>query len=341
MYAFDFEKFLKENQEHKVHDLVSQLREVQRTHGSRDAYTLFANRVGLHALPIYNQDYYGEALNYNLALLTAYVNPQEAALLMDRSVALPSDGDQQLFTDYLARALELSRQQKKATSRFAPLHRPLMLLTSLQKSGSASLSQSLAQATGVPIMRLSIGRKVCALVPHWVHCASKGGLTTHDHFPASQHNLDTLKQQGVTRLCVQLRDPRAAVYSLFHMKLKHKAAGFREDNFHEILWDFYPRYVAWIAGWLRAAKENPWLSIHWITYPEYRANPEKTVFELLRFFRVPIYWRLRARKNISISNANFNKGDDEAWREHTPLSVQQDMWKEIPPEVVDFLKLKP
>lgn len=323
---------------------VRHMRQVQEKEGSRAATMFYIQQVGIYPLEIYNESYYADVVNYDLGMLMAHSGmPEEASDLLGKTGLLPAHGGNLLFSDHQRIGLDLYHQQQEAAKRGMAS----IIITSLPKSGSASLTQSLSEIMGSPVLRLSAGRTTHYwLVQAWVDRFRSGGLLTHDHFHAAPHNLKALKNAGVDRIVVQLRDPRASTLSQVNMNRAQRDSFFRRNpTLTNAYKEIFLPHVEWLNGWIEAAENNPWLSIHWVKFQDFSKDPWNVFAKIIE--PLATSWPMQEiaaridNKQGTLVTANFNSGDDNAWRKNAPPSLQKKMWKAIPKKVIDFLELEP
>ncbi len=344
MYAYNFVEFCKDKSPDDIIALAAKLREIQATHGSRAADDFFIQTVGIHPMFAYNESYYHDVVNFDAAhLLAIGGQAEEASRLMSNTPIMANAGGFHIFPEHVRQSLEIYEKHLKATERGIP---PL-LITSIPKSGSASLTQTLSDLTDSPIVRLSLGVGLgYAIVESWLKRFISGGMITHEHFGASEHNLRLLKMFGVSRIVVQLRDPRACMWSRLQANIKQK----RQDDdavFERVIQQSFKLYIEWITGWLNAERATPWLSIRWVYFNDYRQNSWQVVADILSDTAdnpaiQPLLEQARqkAAQKAPVSAANFNQGDDMAWREHTSEALRQEMWDMLPISVITKLRLE-
>ena len=322
-----------------VRETIAEVLKMQEQRGNRAGNQLIVDRFGLEARIEKNESYWGEALDYHLGLLYAHIGePELAALHFDRSGTYPGHGGNQLFHDHQHDSLELHRQQMQAKDRGIPS----ILLASMPRSASASLTQTLATILGVPLMRVSCGRfPNFYLIPRWVNCFTPGGAVLHDHFGAIPFNLKTLHDCAVRQIFVRVRDPRPAAASWLNLSRRRHGAPV-DDNYESGLIAFCEQYfVPWLNGWIAASSDvAAGLKIHWLTQP---ANVISEMAREVLTVLAPQYPTLEQylRADVAEVSANFVTGDEEAWRKSIGPRGQERLWNAIPQDVKDFLALQP
>ncbi len=320
-----------------VRQTIAIILESQQRSGNRAANQTFVDNIALEARIEQNEAYWGEALDYHLGLLYAHVgDPEQAAYHFNRSGTYPGEGGNQLFSDHQRTSLELFRQQKLAKQRGIPS----LVIASMPRSASASLTQTLSAILGAPLMRVSCGRfPTFNIVPRWLNCFSPGGAVLHDHFGAGPFNLTTLREGGVRRVFVRVRDPRPAAAS--SVNLFNRRFGTPDDIDFEtqVIEQCEQAFIPWATGWIAAAS-NPTidLKIHWLTQPSSEIG--EMAREILTTL-APEYPALEpylANDFVEV-RANYVTGDNDEWRKRISQSGQDRLWNAIPPKVKEQLSL--
>jgi len=321
-----------------VRKTIAVILDSQQRSGNRAANQAFIDNVALEARIEQNEAYWAEVLDYHLGLLYAHVgDPEQAAYHFNRSGTYPGEGGNQLFSDHQRTSLELFRLQNLAKQRGIPS----LVIASMPRSASASLTQTLSAMLGAPLMRVSCGRfPFFHIVPRWLNCFSPGGAVLHDHFGATPFNLTTLREGGVRRVFVRARDPRPSAASA--VDLANRRFGTPEDiDFETQVVELCEQaFIPWVTDWL-AATSNPTtdLKIHWLTQPSSAvAEMAREVLTVL----APEYPALEhyLRMDVAEVSANFVTGDKEAWRKGLTQASQARLWDAIPQSVKEFLALE-
>jgi hypothetical protein len=318
--------------------IIAEVEEAQRQFGNRAGNQAIIDKIGLEAQFVQGEEYWGEALDYHLGLLYAHSGePKLAAYHFGRSGTLPSGGGDLIFSEHQRESLELHRRQDQAKERGIPS----LLIAAMPRSASASLTQTLAAMLDAPLMRVSCGQITeYYLVPRWLNCFSPGGAVLHDHFGASPFNLTTLREGGVRRIFVRLRDPRAAAASMVNLLNRRFGSPQGIDHESQVIAMCEQSFIPWVADWMKAdADAANGLTIHWLTEPS-TAVPQtiKTILTAL----APEYPALEPYLGAAIAEvkANYVTGDEEAWRQGIGKSAQERLWQAVPPQVKDFLALR-
>ena len=309
--------------------------------GNRRALELLLNVIGTTPNPNRDEDYFGEALDYHLGHLYAHLYEfDKAATHLNRSNTHPHSGGDLLFSEQSAEALALHAKQLEAIARGLPA----ILIASMPRSASASLSQTIQATLGVPIMRPSLGSfPNYTLMPRWLMLFLRGGAVTHDHFGASPFNLKVLSDAGVGDLFVLARDPRAAAASALRLGERQGEFPLGARMFGEALVEMSVLHITpWVTDWLAAEEQvGNKLRFHWIASDEARSNVAETVQRIVSVFRHthPTAASLAATK-VEEVRANYVQGDDDAWRGSVDEEGRDRMWKAIPQRAREILQLE-
>jgi hypothetical protein len=244
-----------------------------------------------------------------------------------------------LFESQVAESLLLHQHQWKAAARAMPS----ILLASMPRAGSVSLTQSIAVALDAPVMRISAGHfPDYVLVPTWLNSFSPGGAVAHDHFGASPFNLQILKNAGWREVFVLIRDPRAsAASSVRHELPVANRPDAAEELEHRIVELALNSYIPWLHEWV-AAQAMPELRLHWIKYRDSTGDMSGTVRRVLEVLRAdhPALDPLLA-KPVPEVTGNFVHGDDDAWRSLVGTEGRGRLWDAISPQAAELLGLQP
>ena len=179
---------------------------------NRLAAEFLVGSIGVRVSETRNEAYLQDAVNYLCAQLSACAEmPRQAAEYIAASHVLPGSGGDALFHDAVANGVALARAQDEAIARGVPA----LVLACMPRAASAALTHTLAKITGAPLFRVSLGRfPNYGLVPVWLQRFLRGGGVLHDHFGASYFNLGVLRDFGLKRVHLLVRDPRPAAASI-------------------------------------------------------------------------------------------------------------------------------
>ena len=343
MYQLDIKRYFRETSLEEQNLLWQSLLDLRESHRNRDACELFVDKIGFSAIPTLDENYYGEVLNYNLGLLAAFSgHPAEAAKYINASNALPGYGDNLSWSDHASNAAVLFDQKEKCKL----MGLPSILISSLPKSASASISNAFNQVLQMPVFRLSIGStpKKFALVPNWLNIFMNGGGISHDHFEASSHNLDILNTAQVKSLFVQVRDPRSAAWSAVQMGNRLKVPHPLGSSDHEAFSQTSLVFGRWIEDWINASADGN-INVNWILYSDLSQNFSEVLMAIIA--RLPEAEKISKafEHNLTqmepINMHNHGNADDDAWRQNIPPELALQLWNTMPETVKELLHLEP
>lgn len=315
-------------------EMVEYIRSIK---GNRIAGDLLVNGIGLTLDPQCDENYYREALDYQLGLLYAFLKrPEQAAEYFRRSAVLPFSGGNLVFSDSVTDSLDLHQQQLGAAARGMPS----ILIASMPRSASASLTQSISATLGVPVLRLSAGDfPDYVLVPRWLDILSLGGAVTHDHFGASPFNLKVLANAGWRDVFVLARDPRASSASSFNLgeTMQGQSGNTAEQSIIETALSCF---IPWLNEWAEA--EVPGLRVHWLRSKDVTSNMDSVIQRMMQTL-LPGGPALASFLDAPVQEikANFVVGDDDAWRQHVGPADRQRLWDTISAKAKERMNLTP
>lgn len=238
------------------------------------------------------------------------------------------------------------------------------LIVSLPKSASDSLSTAVAGVVGLATGRISKGvfRQAIA-VPGWVSGFSAGGFCTHDHLPASDHNVACLAAGGFDRMVLQVREPADAALSLFRMidKLDENLIGrlffnltgdeafidragmTTEERLERLVPVLHRWMVDWLRGWLAVLRAPPaGLRVKVQRYEEFHEDPPGAVRDTVAYFGHsnddPAATDAVIRDTLDYHWATIGTARRAvvgAWRDEVPRRTQALLAGQSDPEVYD------
>jgi hypothetical protein len=299
---------------------------------NRLAVDYLIGEIGVIASHTRNESYFADALNYICGQLFAHASmPREAAEAIAASQVLPGSGGAPLFHDAVAESLTLAHAQDEAISRGVPA----VVLASMPRAASAALTQTLARITRAPLFRISLGPYPNSeFVPVWLQRFLRGGGILHDHFGASEFNIKLLHSYGVRKVNVLVRDPRAAVASYAeHLTGAGAKTGGLESYYVE-------HYIPWLQGWVDAERRGP-IAVRWIRSADVTASPHSLRTILATILEDARHNFQSAIDAATLVQANFVKGDPDAWRASASPALQAKMWSLLPKEIIERLALRP
>ncbi len=311
----------------------------QATVGNRAANDTLIKLVGVNVSITRDELYCQEALDYHLGLVYAHIGDVErSALHLERSNTLPTAGGNLLFSDHMRDSLDLFRRQQEARERGIPS----ILIASMPRSASATLTQTIAGMLNIPVMRVSVGDfPHYAVIARWLNSFSPGGAVTHDHFGASAFNLRVLKKCQVKEVFVLVRDPRAATASALQLRLKSSGRVMTNRQYEKRLLNGYrSRYVPWLHQWIAAADSN--VQVNWLDSMRVRTQPDLVLTEIFERL-APLYPNLQCYSNGELPEikANYVVGNDDGWRDKVSDKIRRQLWDAMPKKIADLLQLRP
>lgn len=165
------------------------------------------------------------------------------------------------------------------------------------------------------------------------------GYIFGSHMQASYHNMRILKESGIDRITVLLRDPRDAFVSWvhhlnklgpsardYHSKIYHIPRNYYDwpldEQFGYQIRTFLPVTVNWVEGWLDYyASADKEVEILFVYYDELKRKPERYIQRITEFHGL---------RDVDLSKIvkaepgkmHFRKGEHEQWREEFPTGDQ-------------------
>ena len=344
MLRCTYSEFVARTDRADIATALERLEEAKKTAGSRAACDLLIHEVGLASWKILNESYYEESLHYYLGHLQAYLgHPELAARHIEMSHTTPSAGGDITYEVHSRDAQVLAEWKGRAQARGLPS----ILLASMPRAASASLTQNLSRMLDVPVMRLSAGSfPDYALFPTWLRFFLSGGAITHDHFGATPHNLRVLEDSGLHHVFVLARDPRSAASSYARFVQRGQVDNYNEDKpYEEMLLDTcLNKYIPWMQQWLNYDRSpDRKLTIGWLRYRDVvQATPE--VLASIRH-AFPDQAAVMAQCSTPAGSplpdrANFVEGDDDAWRKQVSEATKERLWQACSSEMIELLELK-
>lgn len=244
-----------------------------------------------------------------------------------------------LFSDHGHAAARLNRHRERAAKNATPT----ILIASLPKSASASVSVTLSNILNIPILRTSIGcpERGYGIVPRWLRLVLGGGAVTHDHMQATAQNLRVLSECGVAQIFIQIRDPRSASWSYFNMRDKNETLIYQTKE-HEFLENVRVN-ADWIASWIDGPPDYG-IKTDWIFYQAIKQDIKGVCAQIIDtcFADEQTRQKMQASLNYKrgLDTVNFSQADDESWRTHFSDEIAAETWDIIPASVKELLTLK-
>jgi hypothetical protein len=342
MLQFPFAESWPEEKFAALRQIAERAESMRLARGNRAANQYLIDDVGLTLLSEVGDPFYREALDYHLGLIYAFLDqPANAARHFDASRTLPGSGGDLVYSEQVAQSLDIRNAQTAAATRGMP---PI-LLASMPRSASASLTQTLASTLGIALLRVSAGRfPHYSLVPSWLNHFFFGGAVTHDHFSASPFNLDLLKLASANRVFVLARDPRASAASVLNLTMKRTGASVTNQKSSARFMEHVLRhFVPWLDQWMMVAQDakSP-VAVHLLSSDEVRRDVGGVVRRILTIL-LPEYPSVTPylEGQVNPVRANFVQGNDDAWRSLVDDRQRAQLWEAMPQNIRDWLDLKP
>lgn len=209
---------------------------------------------------------------------------------------------------------------------------PAMVINTIPKSASESIWNRLAEGLGMAQCHLSIGLfPHCTAVPHRLRDFAAGGIISKEHIAPVHHNVAALREAGIDRMVVHLRDPRQTTLSWAHFvrddisktflgplwRQSCPPAAVLNGDFGQLLdWcvDHYlPLAVDFMRGWQRIAAdpEKP-VDVLFQTFEDFRSDPDAYFARVLAFYDIdPAAFAADAEAEV----VHLRKGALDEWRE--------------------------
>ncbi len=166
---------------------------------------------------------------------------------------------------------------------------PSALLVTQGKSGSVSVGSIFNSGFNLPSFAYSLG--TLRVLPGWLRDYKRGGACHVTHLIPSVENIALLKQGGIDRIIVHVRDPRQIFVSMAHHVIRyadqtpmHNHAEFKRLPFTrqiDALLPYYYQSVYWIAEWVQAASL---LAIHFSDFAEFVTDKHRFIDKYLAFY---------------------------------------------------------
>ena len=235
---------------------------------------------------------------------------------------------------------------------------PTILISTMPKSASESIWNKLAEGLGLAQCYISLGLfPDCCLVPSRVAVARQGGITTKEHIGTTPHNLATLTEAGIDRLVVHHRDPRQAALSWVHFahddisqrlmaplwrKIVPPAQVLHMDLGARIDWcleAYMPLLIDYLRRWREVdADSNVPLSVLFMSFEMFRADPDRYFKEVLDFYGIP---QARFAAEAEAEVVHLRKGQADEWLGIFTEAQRRRAWQLIPGDMAEAFGWQP
>jgi hypothetical protein len=225
---------------------------------------------------------------------------------------------------------------------------PSMMINTLPKTGSMYVAAKLSKGLNLTVVPLSVQRTSLAehVVETWAKHFSKGGCISQEHIDPTAENIRRLKENGVNRIVVNLRDPRQALLSMVHHvyerfdEIRHVIEPVYPDSyltmsFNErmdwMIGHYFPEMMNWIEGWVNVSDRNdPDFIVHLTTYEEMHDSESEYFRKILEFYGIDES-RLAAFPQIrKDGKTHFRCGKKDEWRDVFSRRNKEDVQQMIP-----------
>ena len=321
-------------------DLLAATKALQQEKGSRQALDYLLRKLETELSNQRNEEYFAEALNFHLGLLASRAGrPEVMSEHLRLSHTMPAPELDLLFSDHVALSIVARQHQQHAIARGLPA----ILFACMPRSGSATLTHSLAQLLDVPVFQLSLGRSPDRfLVPSWLDMFLEGGALTQDHFNLNDFNRGVLGNRGKRDIFVTIRDPRAAARS--NVYFEDHGAPDPSLVEGEILRQCLDRFIPWLQSWIDVANDpaSPF-RVHMIRFGDVVRDLPESLRSILRILQdgCPAIGPYAEAGHVDEVRIHFKRGDDEAWRSEVGEGTRARLWEGCTPEIRDLLRLRP
>lgn len=313
----------------------------------REAVTRFSRAMAVTPSANLSNEHWRPVVYYNLAIAHALADDAENVRRYVELSGLPLGGHHAnyLYADRMAIACRNIEAQAEAAARGVPS----IVITAMEKSASSFVSATMAALLRAPIVALSFegSWKPCTavVIESWARRVGRGGAVTHEHYSGRFGNIECLVRGDIRKVFVQVRDPRAALWSYFSQTQEQKDV-FLNPPLLRLSEFRYRETIRWIESWLEASKHPASLSIEFVQYEGVRTNPAETIGAILdkanasiTASRVSAY--LDAAAVSGRIPENFRSGDRDEWRRFIPADLRHSLWQETPEAVRELLAMEP
>lgn len=247
----------------------------------------------------------------------------------------------------------MNNAAKKAAQNSPPVKQASILLCTIPKAGSLYLAQNIQQQFGLPDVRVSLDRfpNDRVLIEGARHLA-RGGRSSWNHLDASKDNVQVLRQAGIERLVLQVRDPRQAMLSFIHhvdrnlvgQNLHYRVRLDPKIPAHWVEWtlaekiDFYietwlPKAVKWLERWQQVMTGPHGLDVLLLRFEDMREDPPGHLKQIAEFYGYSAGQFSMSKRD---ENPHFRSGMKEEWRAVFSAVQQQRANQCLSRHVIDF-----
>lgn len=313
----------------------------------REAAVRFSRAVPITPSVDLPNEHWPPIVHYNLGMLYALAADNQRARRHVELSRLPLGGHHNNFL--YAERIMIAYGNLEVQERAIAKGTPSVIITALPKSASTFVSQTLARLLSASVVTLSFesaARPVSAIViERWARQVARGGAVTHEHYSARFENLECLVRAGIQKMFVQVRDPRAALWSAFRQS-EQQSDVFGDTELMRLSERRYELMVDWLKSWLDASVDPRGPKIVFVQYEDVRTDFGKTILRILgevgsTITEQDVRTHLDAASAAGRKPENFRSGDPDEWRRFMPAELKAWLWQKTVPEVREFLRMLP
>lgn len=198
---------------------------------------------------------------------------------------------------------------------------PSVAVVAQGKSASVAIGNIFSGGFNLPCFAYSLN--TVEVIESWARDFARGGASYTTHLRPYRRNIARLKRAGVSKIVVEVRDPRQRLLSMIHHVVRYddaalslKQNGFAAlpvDEQIEAMMEFYLQSIDWLQGWIEAEKE---LDVLFSTFEDFVRDRPAFVQRYLDYYGGPMeYFRLEHAINIHEgTNYHFRAGEIDEWK---------------------------
>lgn len=222
------------------------------------------------------------------------------------------------------------------------LGKPSIFVVTLPKSGTVFIAHSLRQTLGYDQTAVLVTPTFPKNIV-WRAMADdfmRGGLISSSHMQPDEENLRVIREAGIRKCVLHVRDPRAALASWFHFRntyglrsgeierisqaevampqsFRDQAKPLQIDHYIET---FYRPSLAWLEQWVDVAATDRDLDVLLLTHDELARDEAGYMKKIMGFYGLDAPVSLVGKER----STHYRRGDNVAWREDlTPAQVDR------------------
>jgi hypothetical protein len=207
---------------------------------------------------------------------------------------------------------------------------PSIAVVAQAKSASVSIGNIFSWGFDLPSFAYSIA--TLDVVESWARDFARGGACYTTHLRPLARNIARLKRAGLRKIIVHVRDPRQGILSGIHHIMRYESflplrqngfAGRTMDEQLEDVMMLYMGRIAWLQGWLEAARE---FDILFSTFEDFVKDRDAFVARYLDYYGAPVQYFRRdlALEMREDTEYHYRAGEIDEWkRVFSPARAQQ------------------